>query len=64
MARHANSEKATWIEAGKTSFNLRRKGITIPTTDLIIASLAMENNCLILTLDPHFNKIPGVKHFQ
>ena len=54
----------TWIEAGKASFDLRRKGITIPTTDLIIASLAMENNCRILTLDPHFNKIPGVKRFQ
>jgi len=51
----------TWIEAGRISFTLRRKGITIPTTDLIIASLALENNCSILTLDPHFQQIPGVK---
>ena len=51
----------TWIEAGRISFSLRKKGITIPTTDLIIASLALENNCSILTLDPHFQKIPGVK---
>ncbi len=52
---------STWIEAGRISFALRKKGITIPTTDLIIASLALENNCSILTLDPHFQKIPGVK---
>ena len=54
----------TWIEAGRISFALRKKGITIPTTDLIIASLALENNCSILTLDPHFQKIPGVKPFN
>ena len=51
----------TWVEAGRISFALRKKGITIPTTDLIIASLALENNCSILTLDQHFQKIPGVK---
>jgi tRNA(fMet)-specific endonuclease VapC len=50
----------TWIEAGRISFVLRRKGITIPTTDLIIASIALENECHILTIDPHFKKIPGI----
>ena len=50
----------TYIEAGRLSFALRKKGITVPTTDLIIASLALDNNCLILTLDAHFQKIPGV----
>ena len=44
----------TWSEAGRISFALRKKGITIPTTDLIIASLALENKCTILTLDLHF----------
>ena len=50
----------TWIMSGKISFDLRRKGITIPTTDLIIGSLALESNSKIFTLDPHFSKIPGV----
>lgn len=53
----------TWIKAGKISFSLRRKGITIPTTDLIIASLALENNSSIFTLDPHFKKIPDLRLF-
>jgi len=50
----------TWIHAGRISFALRKKGITIPTTDLIIASLSLENNCKIFTLDLHFNKIPRI----
>jgi tRNA(fMet)-specific endonuclease VapC len=53
----------TWIRAGRISFLLRRKGITIPTTDLIIASLALENNTWVFTLDPHFEKIPDLKLF-
>jgi len=52
---------STWIKAGRISYSLRRKGITIPVTDIIIASLAIENNCSIFTLDPHFDKIPGIK---
>ena len=50
----------TWIKAGRTSSTLRRKGITIPTTDIIIASFALEHDCLIFTLDPHFEKIPDI----
>ena len=54
----------TWVEAGRISFMLRRKGITIPTTDLIIAVLALENNCMVLTLDSHFQQIPGIELFK
>jgi predicted nucleic acid-binding protein len=58
-----NTTIDTWIRAGKISFSLRRKGITIPTTDLIIASLAMEHGCSVFTIDPHFEKIPDLKLF-
>ena len=50
----------TWIQSGRISFALRKKGIIIPTTDLIIASLSLENNCKIFTLDLHYNKIPRI----
>lgn len=59
-----NTTIDTWIMAGKISFSLRRKGITIPTTDLIIASLAIENDCPVFTSDPHFKKIPNLKLFK
>ena len=54
----------TWIEAGRIGYSLRRKGVTVPTTDLLIASIALENNCLVFTLDPHFNKIPHIKLYK
>ena len=54
----------TWVEGGRISFTLRRKGVTIPTTDLVIAALALENNCMVLTLDSHFQQIPGVRLFK
>lgn len=55
---------STWVEAGKISFSLRRKGITIPTTDLIISSLALEHKCMIFTMDPHFQKIPQIELYE
>ena len=58
-----NTTMDTWIRAGKISFSLRRKGITIPTTDLIIASLAMEYRCSVFTNVPHFEKIPDLNLF-
>ena len=54
----------TWIQSGRISFALRKKGITIPITDLVIASLSLENNCKIFTLDLHFNKIPNINIFS
>ena len=37
------------------NFDLRRKGLTIPTADIIIASLAMDNDSVVLHLDRHFS---------
>jgi predicted nucleic acid-binding protein len=54
---------STWIQSGRIAFALRKKGITIPITDLVIASLSLENNCKIFTLDLHFNKIPNINIF-
>jgi predicted nucleic acid-binding protein len=54
----------TWIQAGRISYSLRRKGITIPTTDVVIASLAIENSCSVFTMDPHFRKIPDVELYE
>ncbi len=47
----------TWLEAGRLSFALKKKGKTIYLADCYIAILAMEHNCSILTLDKHFKEI-------
>ena len=55
---------AHWMKAGRLSCSLRRKGITVPLSDLAIAATAMEHNLQIFTLDNHFKQIPGVNLYR
>ena len=50
-----------WQRAGELSSSLRRKGTTLPLMDIIIAAIALEHDAEVLTTDPHFKKIPGLK---
>lgn len=50
-----------WEKAGELSRDLRRKGITIPLSDLIIASIAILGGYAVLTIDPHFQHVPALK---
>lgn len=55
---------ATWKRAGELSASLRRKGLTIPLSDLVIAAVAMEHQCQVYTLDPHFKQVPGLTLYR
>jgi tRNA(fMet)-specific endonuclease VapC len=57
-------EMKDWADAGCISSSLRKSGISIPLIDLVIYSVAKNNNALIYTKDKHFNLIPDVKLFQ
>ena len=48
---------SVWEQAYELGFSLRRKGLTIPTVDLIIAALAIENETLLLHHDEHYEMI-------
>jgi len=50
-----------WLLAGDLSNELRKKGLTIPLTDIATAAVAINNNMSVFTLDKHFEHIPGVK---
>lgn len=47
----------SWLQAGKLSYTLKRKGATVHLVDCYIAVLAEEHRCAILTLDRHFTDI-------
>lgn len=47
----------SWFIAYETGFLLKRKGLTIPTIDIIIASIAKENALAILHHDNHLKLI-------
>jgi predicted nucleic acid-binding protein len=51
-----------WAEAASLASTLRGKGMTLPMTDILIAHLGKTRNLEILSLDPHFDQIPGIMH--
>jgi predicted nucleic acid-binding protein len=50
--------KDLWKKTGRLSSTLRQQGKTLPFSDLLIATLALENNLAVLTRDDHFKSIP------
>ena len=48
---------AIWPVLGRNLFALRRRGITVPLADAIIATLAIENDLELWTYDAHFAMI-------
>ncbi len=46
-----------WDEAAHLGFELRRRGITVPFTDLLIAAVALRGGVVLLHRDHHFDLI-------
>ena len=46
-----------WQRAARMGFQLRREGITVPFTDLLIAAVALESGAVLLHRDRHFDYI-------
>jgi predicted nucleic acid-binding protein len=44
-----------WRKACENGFKLRRRGLTIPSTDVLIASCALQADAVLLHADAHFN---------
>jgi predicted nucleic acid-binding protein len=67
---HAALGAVVWIEAtsdtyaraGKLAFELRRKGITVPITDCIIAAVSESAGGRVLTLDAHFQELAEISY--
>ncbi|MHB1375910.1 MAG: type II toxin-antitoxin system VapC family toxin [Candidatus Humimicrobiaceae bacterium] len=48
-----------WSSAAQLAFDLQRKGLTIPYTDILIASAAIQSEAIILHADSHYDLIAG-----
>ncbi len=55
-------DRAVFDLAGEIGFSLRREGITVPATDLIIAASAIRENATLYHVDSHYDLI--AKHSQ
>jgi len=54
-------DEGTWDAAGALDASLRKKGMTIPPMDILIASVCRHHKTPLFTLDQHFGAIPGLK---
>ncbi|HEV3144536.1 MAG TPA: PIN domain-containing protein [Gemmataceae bacterium] len=45
---------ALWINVGDNLAALRRKGVTVPLADAVVATLGIENDVEVWARDPHF----------
>jgi predicted nucleic acid-binding protein len=54
------TDNRLWASAEELLWQLDRQGIVIPVIDALIAESARRIGAVILTLDAHFQLIPGV----
>jgi len=58
------TDDSIWQRACELGFELRRKGITVPHTDILIAACALQSDSVIVHADTHFDlmvKYAGIK---
>lgn len=58
--RFLNPTPRTWQHAAGLAGDIERSGFTVPTTDLTIATCALEHGAAVLTFDRHFQHVPGL----
>ena len=59
---HATGEM--WVKAATLSFQLKRRGLITPLADLVIATVARENELEVYATDDHFERVPGLGLYQ
>jgi predicted nucleic acid-binding protein len=57
---HLSFDERIWKLAGDLDAKLRKKGVTIPPMDILIAQVSIHYSVPLFTLDEHFNSIPGL----
>ena len=53
-------DRSDWIEIGKCLNKLKKKGVTVPFQDVIIAYIAVKYSTSLWSNDQHFKKIQSV----
>lgn len=57
-------DEVTWDAAGDLDASLRKKGVTIPPMDVLIAQICLHHKVSLFTLDEHFRSVPGLQVFE
>jgi hypothetical protein len=54
------SDGATWDSTAELAWNLDRRGVVLPVTDLLIAACALQAGATVVSTDAHFARVPGL----
>ena len=57
-------DEVMWDAAGDLDASLRKKGVTIPPMDVLIAQICLHHKVSLFTLDEHFRSVPGLQVFE
>ena len=55
------TSKEIWERLTQLAWALDRRGVTLPATDLLIASCALQVGAAVFTHDAHFRHVPGLE---
>jgi tRNA(fMet)-specific endonuclease VapC len=56
--------KKLWQNAAELSVSMKKDGVNLPLSDIFIATIALENDLAVYTLDNHFTQIPNLKLYK
>jgi predicted nucleic acid-binding protein len=59
--QYAPTNSSTWERTARLAHELDRAGKTIPAPDLVIAACALAIDASILTVDRHYQFVPGLR---
>jgi len=55
------TDNRLWHEVEQTLWRLDRQGVCLPLPDVVVACCAQRIQAVVLTLDKHFDAIPGIR---
>ncbi len=61
---YAEMSQSLWQKSATLAASLKKKGVTLPLSDIFISAIALEYSLSIFTLDKHFEQIPGVRIYK
>jgi len=54
---YVEADRPLWYLASKIAFDLKRKGMSIPYPDIVIAASALKEGAVLIHADSHFDLI-------
>lgn len=60
IMRSVDTPLQAWDDTWHLAWQLDRKGLVLPLTDLCVAACAMRSESAVLTSDHHFDHVPGL----